>query len=333
MTTLNKQLTAWDRIRASGRSVLVSLQLVDSEPEVEAPSQPQSCPTCGAAECQCGEACTAKACGCCDACKATASEPVSEPAPEPASEDPAPAPEPDPAPVTEPCPTCGSPDCACGDNCTAKGCACCEACAATVEEDPPAEPPAEEPAPEQSAALVAALRENASLKAALAAKETPNLQAEKTKRVDAEVAAFMKDHGARMGLQKREVFTSVLRNAKLGVVSLTRLKAGVAKDAPESERSETLSAPLSARASMILVASLEAMAGVEPLPGAEHRVQAGGPRVDAEVARVAGDKPVDADATRDAKVQARITEKQYRGANAYAKAYAEIVAEESRNVG
>jgi hypothetical protein len=31
----------------------------------------------------------------------------------------------------EPCATCGSPDCADGDACTAKGCGCCEACTAT----------------------------------------------------------------------------------------------------------------------------------------------------------------------------------------------------------
>jgi hypothetical protein len=31
----------------------------------------------------------------------------------------------------EACATCGSPDCACGDKCTEKGCGCCDACTAT----------------------------------------------------------------------------------------------------------------------------------------------------------------------------------------------------------
>lgn len=313
--------------------VRIGKLLFTAEPFNAEEQSATKCTVC-TADCVCGEKCTAKGCGCCDACTATKEgEAAAEEQSGAAESQSAPDAE---QPPDEPCATCESPDCHCGADCTSKGCGCCDGCVAAGEEDgegdqmsaPPAEPTAEE-----AKALAA---EVADLRAKLAAAQRGDkskAKIERVARINAEADAFMKDHTAKWGMEKRAVFRSLYHGVKHGVVSLRRERDGAAADAPDAERFETLSAKLSAEASAILTNLVEALAKSDP-GFDQSRITAGGPGVDAEVARAAGATPADADAVRDAKVQARMkaAPEKYRGPDGYAKAYHEILAEEAARV-
>lgn len=101
----------------------------------------------------------------------------------------------------------------------------------------------------------------------LAADKAQALQAsgtERATRISTEVDSFIGTVGARMGLELRTSFESLYRDAKLGVVSLRRVKGDAAADAPEDKRFETVTYPISAEASQALTAKLEAIAKAIP---------------------------------------------------------------------
>lgn len=117
--------------------------------------------------------------------------------------------------------------------------------------------------------------ENEDLKKKLADVEAEKAKAAADART-AEVSAFMKEHGDKLGANARTEAEALLLDAKSGKVDASTLPA-----------------------------RLEALVKALPPAGPAERIEAGGKTVDEAVAKVTGDLETDPDAERDAKITAR----------------------------